>query len=177
MNLILGGPSPENLTGETERANADITLGYCDPSAGGSAGDNYLFTPAGGANPGNKFIELRRTLTNNVPATTFTNIRFKATSLSTLNSNDGGNQADFRPATSITRTGLVCGSANSLTLLDPPAYDALLGMPSGTMGGLNSSLRLPVTLNPASTVGMNFKVYYTTSGKPGFYWLTVTAKP
>jgi hypothetical protein len=46
------------------------------------------------------------------------------------------------------------------------------------MGGLNSTLRLgAVPLLANTSVGVNFKLFYTTSGLPGFFWVTVEAKP
>ena len=174
---VLGGPSPENLTAETSRANTELQLALCDPSVGQNSGANYLFTPATASV--NKSVELRRTFTN-LTTGSFGAIRFKATSLSGLNNNSGGTEADFRPATSSAFAG-VC-SAQALTLEDPPGY-LTSGLPgqlsgSGTMGGLNSTLRTAaVPLTPASVLGVNFKLYYTTAGKPGYFWLTSQTKP
>ena len=170
---VLGGPSPENLAAEREQTNAQLQLGLCNPLQGDFVGDNYLFTPGGAEN---KSIELRRTFTN-LTAASITSLRFKVTSLTTLNSNGGGTQADYRATTSVARPATAC-VANGLTLEAPPGYAQLLGAGSGTMGGLNSSLRTTaVPLGAGNPVGVNFKLYYTTSGLPGFYWVTAEAKP
>ena len=65
-------------------------------------------------------------------------------------------------------------SAFGLTLEDGPISYTTLGVVNATsvMGGLNSTLSAPVILT-STPVGVNFKLFYTTSGVPGYYWLTV----
>ncbi|MEO8359563.1 MAG: Calx-beta domain-containing protein [Vicinamibacteria bacterium] len=170
----LGGPSPEKLTAEVDRTNAELTLGAIDPATDANTGpNNYQFTPA---NPGvsSKFIELRRTFKNNT-ATNFTAVRFKVSSITTLNGNNPATEADFRVTSSAAVvTGF--GTAQALTLETPPTYTTL-GVTDATspMGGLNSSLRGP-TIASGATVAVNFKLFYTSAGKPGYFWVTAEAK-
>jgi hypothetical protein len=188
---VLGGASPENLAAETERTNAEFTVDLLDPASDQYAGDNYHFTAAvGGAN--SKFIELRRRVTNLSLAQSYSAVRLKTTSLSTLNNDPGpgSTQADFRPTSSTLCNGstvpgplgfgpCTTGVANALTLEQPPAYFTLgVTDATGVMGGLNSTLRVgAVPLLANTSVGVNFKLFYTTSGLPGFFWVTVEAKP
>ena len=176
-SAVLGGPSPENLASETERDNTEIAMTLYDAAFTESSAPNYLFTAAStGVN--SKFIELRRKMTANA---NFGSVRFKVTSLSTLNDNNGGLQADFRPTTSSdvvppsyadTAYGLLLENGG------PVGYSTLL-VPDATsvMGGLNSTLRLPQPLVAATPLAVNFKIFYTTSGKPGYFWVTPEAKP
>ena len=174
---VLGGPSPENLLSETERDNTEIAMTLYDPAFTESSAPNYLFTAAvGGTN--SKFIELRRKVTSNA---NFGNVRFKVTSLSTLNDNNGGLQADFRPTTSsnVIPPSYVDTAYGLLLETGGPIGYSTLGVPDATsvMGGLNSTLRLPQPLVAATPLAVNFKVFYTTVGKPGYFWITPEAKP
>ena len=176
---ILGGPSPENLASPPERTGAELGLVLFDPGVDGVTAPNYQFTAAV-STVSSKFIELRRKVTSTA---NFGNVRFKVTSVSTLNNNTGGTQADFRPTTSPGVTPVV-DTAFGVTLDNGPIGYATLGVPDATdvMGGLNSTLKFgPVTpgtpLVAGTPLGVNFKLFYTTSGKPGYYWVTIEAKP
>ena len=174
---VLGGPSPEGLTSEPERdAATEITLGLLDTAVGSLTAPNYQFVAGG---PNAKYIELRRKATS---AVTYANFRFKVTSLSTVHDDAGGTKADFRVTTSPTLV-FGAGTANALTLEDFAAGGYLLSVPPAlafpaltAQGGLNSTLRAPA-LAAGVPLGVNFRMFYSTAGLPGFFWVTAEAKP
>ena len=90
-------------------------------------------------------------------------------------------QADFRPATSADVTpSMLLGIAYGLNLEDGVGYSSGPQPADGIFGGLNSTLRLPpagLPIGVGGSVGVNFKLYYTTSGLTGFYWITPQTKP
>jgi hypothetical protein len=173
---LLGGPSPENLSAETERTNAQVTL----------SGNGSVFT---GISPtGPKALEFRRTFTNNTGGT-LTALRFKITSISTVNS--PGGVADRR-ATSSTIFGSFKGlrlehvpspGAPGYSLFTAPSTGASptflpYGLGTELNGGLNSTWRLPapVSLANLASVGVNFRVEYRISGVPFLVWVVPEAK-
>ena len=167
MTALLGGPSPENLAAETERSNADVSLG----------GSGAVFTGAVGSAP--KALEFRRTFTNNT-AGTLNALRFKITSLTGVNS--PGGVADLRPTTSTTFTtfqGLTLEGMPSAGYFVTTPFVPVGPYPAGTLpnGGLNSTWRVVTgPIGPGGTVDVNFRVEYTISGAPYILWVVPEAK-
>ena len=170
VTSLLGGPSPENLSAETERSNGEVAIG---------GGTNAFTGVVVGPGQSPKALEFRRTFTN-MTASSLTALRFKITSLTGVNSLGG--VADLRPTTS----GPV-GPYLGLTLEAMPSADYVLTTPAvpvgpyppGTLpnGGLNSTWRVATpSIAPLGTVDVNFRVEYTLSGLPYFIWVVPEAK-
>jgi hypothetical protein len=165
VTALLGAPSPENLAAEREFSNSEITMSGAGAVSTGSAG----LDPRG--------LEFRRTFTNHTPGT-LTALRFKVTSITTLNS--PGGVTDLRPTDSPT-----AGSFQGLGLEGMPSAGYTLTTPAAggygagllPNGGLNSTWRVPaVSVGPGSTVDVNFRVEHTTTGLPYLLWVVPDGK-
>ena len=164
----LGGPSPENLSAETDHLTGVLT-----PSAPGPASVYTGPTPV-------KSLEFPRRFTYNSPTgPTLTSLKFKVIGLTTVNNNNGGAEADLR----VTASDDFGGTFSALTLQSASTYPQILDVRPNA--GLNSTLVYPgstteypagLSLANTGTVDVNFRVEYTLSGKPAFIWIIPQAK-
>ncbi|MCP9493576.1 MAG: lamin tail domain-containing protein [Pyrinomonadaceae bacterium MAG19_C2-C3] len=156
---ILGAPGPQNTTSPYRGVSNPILAALLDTTRAPNASPNVdRYVNEIGPNASVGTLAFRRRITNSA-ATDLTNLRFRFTNITTLNTpnqTDGAPQADGRALSSGGRTGIMRtgsdGTQSAVTftplILDtPPSSSA-----DGSGGGLNSTLRV-VPQNGVTSLG------------------------